>query len=90
MEVLTLCGRGKVFYETLLIVNELVSVQRHFCSHNSTGSYLFVHAHFLTIVLILFIYFYFILQDSPHQTNIKLIQISTSALAGTDHRDKLQ
>jgi hypothetical protein len=35
-------------------------------------------------------YFIFILQDSPHQTNIKLIQISTSALAGTDHRDKLQ
>ena len=34
--------------------------------------------------------FYFILQDLPHQTNIKLIQISTSALAGTDHRDKLQ
>jgi hypothetical protein len=39
---------------------------------------------------ILFIYFIFILQDLPHQTNIKLIQISTSALAGTDHRDKLQ
>jgi hypothetical protein len=36
------------------------------------------------------ILFYFILQDSPHQTNIKFIQISTSALAGTDHRDKLQ
>ena len=32
----------------------------------------------------------FILPDSPHQTNIKLIQICTSALAGTDHRDKLQ
>ena len=30
MEALTLCGRGKVFYETLLIVNELGSVQRHF------------------------------------------------------------
>jgi hypothetical protein len=39
---------------------------------------------------ILLILFYFILQDLPHQTNIKLIQISTSALAGTDHRDKLQ
>jgi hypothetical protein len=36
------------------------------------------------------LFIYFILQDSPHQTNIKLIQISTSALAGTDNRDKLQ
>ena len=35
----------------------------------------------------IYFYFIFILQDSPHQTNIKLIQISTSALAGTDHRD---
>jgi hypothetical protein len=37
-----------------------------------------------------YFYFIFILQDLPHQTNVKLIQISTSALAGTDHRDKLQ
>ena len=37
-----------------------------------------------------FYFIYFILQDSPHQTNIKLIQMSTSALPGTDHRDKLQ
>ena len=44
---------------------------------------------FLRVVSIFF-FLNFILQDSPHQTNIKLIQISTSALAGTDHRDKLQ
>jgi hypothetical protein len=39
-------------------------------------------------VVFYFILFYFTRCAAPY--NIKLIQISTSALAGTDHRDKLQ
>ena len=48
MEVLTLCGRGKVFYETLLIVND-VPFKDIFCSHNSTGSSIFRDIYLCTL-----------------------------------------